>query len=769
MRYLVTWVIFVTAVARLELTATAFSVFDTNRGIIPRIFIQTDEDPLTEEAASELSLFLEKMAGKTAPIHRVNSAQQVHSKPGTLALGKLAEQLGLSMNARSGARDGFRYRVDKSRLLIVGETPQGVLHAVYDLLERLGCGWYAPGEIGEVIPSLQEATLPDSLNFTGVSDSVNRRFWYGGKGTPDKATQKWIVRNKAEHQQGSWNHSWHGLVPPKQHFDAHPEYFSLNRGKRSTKQLCTTNQDTIQIAAESLLEKMRSEQQRIFAAGPNDGGNLCECPTCAKLDTPNYFEPTSGMPSCADRIFGFAGDLATLTAKEFPDKDLGILVYSEYSRPPLKLEKLHPNIFPMIAPIRRCRFHGPNNPACESSRLLGSEIAAWCRLTKKIGFYAYNYNLADALLPLSKIAYYKRVANTLREAKPQELAWIFESIDAWAAHAPHFYLCTKLAWNSAIDVDAEMDRYFKGFYAEAAAPMQRYWNRIDAAYDETPVHVGSQYGQNRIWTPDLLAKSQSDFKEAKALAKTDRVRRAIALSEAGLRSAELFMSIWSHIGSCDFGEAANAQAALKTHIDSLALQTEPNFIHERYAWGYYSRFIGQTVDAGAAALSDGGQLIAKIPETWRTRQDPNKVGSREKWGSPEFDDADWEPMQTFNRAWSDYGLAHYHGDLWYRSTFVLPTTLPEGDIRLWFGGFDYDIEVFLNGTRLGGWLGFAKPAEFPDIQKHLKPGKNHLAVRVSAGDLGELGTGGLMMPVMLYRWNGKSVLPTGKKGVEYVQ
>jgi hypothetical protein len=66
-------------------------------------------------------------------------------------------------------------------------------------------------------------------------------------------------------------------------------------------------------------------------------------------------------------------------------------------------------------------------------------------------------------------------------------------------------------------------------------------------------------------------------------------------------------------------------------------------------------------------------------------------------------------------------------------------------------------------------MGFAKPAEFADIGKHLRPGENHLAVRVSAGDLGEIGTGGLMMPVMVYKWNGKSVLPTGKKGVEYIQ
>jgi hypothetical protein len=753
----------------LSLSASAYTVFDTATARKPQIFVRSDEDPVCMEAAGELAGYLGRMSGWELEVQKADAAKGIPPGPGVMVLGSLARGMGLAVEKQSGARDGFRYRVQQGRLLLVGETPRGELHAVYDLLERLGCGWFAPGTLGEVVPVVKEARLADDLDHTGLSDSVNRRFWYGGKGNPGLLTEKWLARNKAEFQQGSWSHAWHGLVSPKDHFPMHPEYFSLNRGKRTTKQLCTTNPDTVRIAAESLMLKMGMEKQRIFAAGPNDGGNLCECDRCAQLDTPGYREPTSGMPSCADRVFDFAGELAKRTSLQFPDRDLGLLVYSEYSRPPLKIPKLHPNIFPMVAPIRRCRFHGPNNPVCESSQLLGSEIAAWGRLSTKLGFYAYNYNLADALLPLSKIAYYKRLAAVLREAKPTELAWIFESMDSWSAHAPHFYLCTRLAWNSGIDVDAEMERYFRGFYGEAAVPMRRYWMRLDAAYDGTPVHVGSQYGMHRIWTAELLAQSRADFEEAGRVAKSPRVREAVAVAEAGLRSAEIFIKLWNHVGSCEFREAAKEQANLKSHIDSLADRPEPHWIHERYAWGYYTRFLGLTVEAGAAALADGAQRLARMPEEWRAQKDPSKTGKEERWWEPRFDDAAWQPMKVFTRSWADYGLADYQGDLWYRTKFTLPNQLPDGDLRLWFGGFDHDVEVFLNGQRLGGWMGFAKPAEFADIGKHLRPGENHLAVRVSAGDLGEIGTGGLMMPVMVYKWNGKSVLPTGKKGVEYIQ
>ncbi|MBL8826390.1 MAG: DUF4838 domain-containing protein, partial [Planctomycetaceae bacterium] len=613
----------------------------------------------------------------------VDSAKSVEPGRPAIVVGQLARDLGLQMTRKSRALDGFRYRVQGQQLHITGESPQGELHAVFDLLERLSCGWYAPGKVGEVIPTVASITLADDLDHTAISDSINRRFWYGGKGLPDKATAAWLDRNKAEHQVGSWNHAWHGLVQPKEWFTSHPEYFSLNRGQRTTKQLCTTNPDTLRVAADSLLRKMNDDRALIYAAGPNDGGNLCECERCAKLDTPGYLEPTSGRPACADRVFGFASQLAGLTAQQHPTKDLGVLVYSEYSRPPRQIERLHANVFPMIAPIRRCRFHGPGNPHCESSQLLLDEIAAWGKLTSKLGFYVYNYNLADTLVPLSKISYFKRLQQATQSANPTELAWIFETIDSWSTHAPHMYLSARLAWNSRLDIDAEMERYFDQFYGEAAAPMRRYWQRLDQAYDTTPVHTGSQYGLHRIWTRELLAQSRADIDEATRLASSERVREAVAMAAAGLACAEHFMSIWNHLVACEFVAAGKAQERLKTHVAELAKHTEPNWIHDRYALGYYTRFVGLTVDAGAAALDDGGAIVARLPDAWRFQPDPEKVGTEQKWWLPTFDDQKWQTIATVSRSWADYGIGEYQGDAWYRTTFEITKPVPSGDLRLW--------------------------------------------------------------------------------------
>ena len=715
------------------------------------IFLKADDAAEVHAAATELAEILERMSGAEIPVAKVSTVAQIGKGRPSIVLGALAEQMGLKMAKASRARDGFRCKAVGKAVLIVGESPAGVRNGVYAFLEGLGCGWYAPGDVGEVIPSRPSITVADGLDRCEVSDSVHRRFWYGGKNRKGEATDTWLRRNKAELSIGSWRHAWGGLVPARTYFKDHPEYFSLNKGVRTQRQLCTTNQGTIRVAAEALMRQMALKKARVCPAGPNDGGGLCQCPECVKLDTPDYLEPTSGKPDCTDRVFQFANEVAQITSRKFPDRDLGILIYSDYSRVPRKTSRIHPNVFPMFAPIRRCRFHGPGTPGCPLSVLWQEEIRGWAGITRKLGFYIYNYNLADSLVPLSKISFYKRLAAEVHKGGVEQLAWVFETIDSWSMHAPHLYLSARLSWDSRVDIDAEMDRYFKGFYAEAAEPMRRYWLRIDSAYDKARTHTGSQYGLHHIWTDTLRKSCRGDIDEAKRLARTGRVKRAVEMAEAGLRCAELFMRVWKGLGAFQFAEAGKAQAELKAHVRAMAARTEPSWAHERYAWGYYAVFVGRTVSAGEKIVADGGKIVVKLPDVWRFTKDEKAVGFEQGWFKPDYDDSKWARFGTFSKSWDDQGLGTYMGDAWYRTGFTMPASAQGGDLRLWFGGFDHNVDVYLNGEHLGEKKGFAKPAEFEGIGRYLRfGGRNVLAVRVSSGGLAELGTGGIMMPVMIY-------------------
>lgn len=753
----------VAALATVSGTVRAMDIVKEGKPVVSVWHVESEPDakwPTEQAAAEEFAEVVKKMSGADLVLNAVKPGEKPAIKAPAIVLGALATQQGLPMTLKSRARDGFRIAEKNGILGISGESPQGVYHGVFDLLETWGCGWYTPGDVGEVIPRKADLSVPNGYDHAEVSDSINRRFWFGGGGNRSTAgeapLEPWRRRNKAYIECGAWNHAWGGLVDQKL-FETKPELFAIRRGKRDPKQLCTSNPETIRIAAETLQRVMADNPgQTVFAAGPNDGGGLCECSECAKLHTPGYVEYTTGLPCYSDSVFKFASDIADITSKKFPEKDLGILVYSEYSRPLVKIKSLNPRVFPKMAPIRRCRIHGPGNPLCHESQILKDEILSWSKSSNgKLGFYPYNYNLADSLLPFSKIDYYKRLIETVKEADISELAWTLESMDHWTTHAPHHYLCLRMLWTTDINVDEEMERFYNGFYGKAAAPMRDYWTRIDQAYATTPAHTGSSYGQHHVWTPELLKTCRADIERARKLAGDAREKKAVEMADAGLRCAEMFMSIWNDIGLFEFQRADRTRETLKAFVAGKAAITEPpSWFHERYAYSqYYESFVGRTVIGGAKVLNDGGKILVKLPDVWQFAKDESLVGVKEGWFKPEYDTGSWTNLATFSKSWSDQGLDYYLKDAWYRATFTAPTDI-SGDLRLWFGGFDENVDVYLNGASLGEKRGFARPAEYTDIAKHLKPGENVLAVRVSAGGLAELGTGGIMMPVMIYRAGG---------------
>lgn len=746
----------------------------------PVVYVHTGAEETEREAAEELARVLGEMTGRDVGVTALESVDELpaaadgngsgaaagdgdadgaESDPGAaLVVGGLAEELGLKMDESSRAGDGYRYAVRDGRVLIVGESPEGVRHGTFAFLEHMGAGWYVPGEIGEVIPEREIVEVASDLDHSEVSDSVHRRFWYGGAGSgaaAREAAEVWTSRLGGHNRIGSWSHAWRGLVPPDEHFEQNPELFSYNAstGERTTRQLCTTNPETIRIAAETLMQRMEANpDQIVFQAGPNDGGGLCECEDCLALDDPDYLEPSRGFIDATDRIFRFAEDVAEITSQEYPDRLLGVLIYSDYSRIPRTIDELHPNVRPQFAPIRRCRLHGPGHPECRWNQLWAEEIDGWAAITDQLGFYIYNYNLADTLLPLSKISFYKRLQDQVRTLDIDELDWVFETMDSWSQHAPHHYLSVKLSWRSDIDVDAEMDRFFQGFYGAAAEPMRSYWLRIDDAYERGDTHTGAAYGQHHIWTDELLESSRSNIAEALSLASNERERAAVEMAEAGLGCAELFMEIRRAIKAVDFIAAHDAYERLRDHVHAMAeVQDAPNWADRRYAFDrYYTRFMGRTVEGGYEVLRDGASVIVQMPDVWKFTRDEEVIGADEGFGDADFDDADWGELHTYTKSWDDQGLGWYHGQGWYRVRFDMPEFDNEADLRLWFGGFDENVDVYLNGEHLGERRGFATPAEYEGVEKHLVPGENVLAVRVTNYGLAELGTGGIMMPVMIY-------------------
>jgi len=119
--------------------------------------------------------------------------------------------------------------------------------------------------------------------------------------------------------------------------------------------------------------------------------------------------------------------------------------------------------------------------------------------------------------------------------------------------------------------------------------------------------------------------------------------------------------------------------------------------------------------------------------------------------------------------WSSLGLHDYFKGVWYRAKVDVPAVPPGKAVHLWVGSTDGSVAVFVNGHRVPyvaavegpdktrhlevreAAEGYCQPFSF-DITTAIKPGAaNQIALLCTRTFLNELGTGGLLGPVVIYR------------------
>jgi len=110
--------------------------------------------------------------------------------------------------------------------------------------------------------------------------------------------------------------------------------------------------------------------------------------------------------------------------------------------------------------------------------------------------------------------------------------------------------------------------------------------------------------------------------------------------------------------------------------------------------------------------------------------------------------------------WSALGYHNYMGAMWYRAPVELPAVPAGKKVYLWVAATDGSAKVFVNGrhcpyiTPEGEqkelFSGYCTPASF-DITDAVREGQNQVTILCERKFLNELGTGGLLGPVVVYR------------------
>ena len=722
----------------------------------PSAVIALPPEPTAFEtlAAKELATHLEKMSGAKLETVTVDAAgadafaaKARGEKKAVIFIGRNIEpKLAKLLGDKSGVRGAFALKATDDAVMIAG-TGEGPAYGVSELLEQQGVRWFMPGDLGMVIPEMTTITVAKQEIMQAPSFASR---WMQ---MPDK---DWQVRVRCG---GDPFPGGHGLPAPKVKVDKatgaiepaeFAEYFSLNKGKRTMRQHCLSNPKLLEFAVNAVREMRKKGKGPVIGMGPNDGAGFCECEKCRALDGGD-FDPFSNEPSVTDRYIWFFNQVLAKVNDEYPDTRIAFYIYHSYMRPPVKW-KPDQRITGALAPIALDRVHGFSNPVAPEKSYAKWLCQEWCKILPDIYDRSYWSNLACPGFPFI-------IVHRLRDEIPVSFdlglkGWRVETFPNYGPQLPSMYVASKLMWNHRLDVDALMRDFSEKFFGPAAKPMGSYITLMDAALRDGDFCTGSSWDMPHFYPPKLRDEARALLAEGRKLSagKGDYEKRVQMIGET-FEMLEAFIGMMDARVRVDFPAAQRELERLDAAAGKLmAYQPTPMLAGGRHSsyLNYMRRFFRPATEDGFKRVTGGNRLVAAAKDEWDFMIDPQRLGESIGLSRADITGGNWQRIKTSSSSWSNQGLRYYKGMAWYRQTVEVPAADAGKRLFLWCGGVDEKAKVWVNGQPIGISHGAAfYPFEL-DATSAVKAGKNVITFALVNDVVNEIGTGGIVAPVMLY-------------------
>ncbi len=440
--------------------------------------ILLSKKPTTQDqkAAEDLKTWLEKMTGATIQIVAESKNSKTSDQVISIGQTQLFKKSKLAASAENLKDEGYGIDQKDNTLFIWGGRTRGVINGVYALLEEdLGCRWYS--NECNMIPSIATLKFTPALRTYVPALSCRDPFWYvafdatwslrNRTNAPDaKVPEEW---GGAIDYGGMFVHTFHGLFPEKDYYEAHPEYYMLNdQNKRVTSQLCTTNPEVIRLVKEKVRKVLKANPYaELISISKNDGGGTCLCANCKSLDDAEG----SKMASLMVLVNAVAKDIE----KDYPHVLISTLAYGETGPIP-KTMRPNKNVSIMLCSDKTGAWRRPFEPTeiCE----IGTLVKNWSKVCKRLFIWDYNINFSHYLAPMpnldimaENIRFY--VANNaegvMLQANYQTVGSERDWMRSWVA--------AKLLWNPSLNLYDLIDDFIYGYFGKAAPAVAQY-NRL---------------------------------------------------------------------------------------------------------------------------------------------------------------------------------------------------------------------------------------------------------------------------------------------------
>lgn len=696
-----------------------------------------------QAAVNDLQTYLQRVTGATIPV--LTRQPQPDDGHYPILIGEYAAEVYGPPAKLSKTGQAWRLVVSQQGGGMIGETDEAVTYAIYEFLHRLGCRWFMPGALGEVVPHRQTLALMPT-DVSGIPSTVSRNMSGINVVNPDAID--YFRRNRLG---GGWPSGAHALnlYITKKQLEANPDWIAQWDGKREmmrTTRNCWGNPQVAQAIADEIIRRLDKQYVPTVSLAPSDGMVFCQCDKCTALDAGDW-DATAGRISITDRLINFCNRIIAPVNEKYPDVMFSTLAYVHYTRPPIR-EVLHPNLVVTLAPITYCRNHSMGNIHCPSKRDLLKIMQGWAKVTDNILLYQYAFNLAEVSAPTPMISKWSTDLSLFYDAfKETNIHWRPEAMGSFESVMPGLNLGVRLAFDSSLSPDAVVTDFLDTCYGPASAPMRGYWETLDAAWGSTDEHTGCGFGYHLRFTPQVLSKARGFLDEALDVSTGEAVRKRLVLADESFREFELFMKLRRNFLAGDFKDLDRMSIAWMENWTRLNRTYGSNFAFSNNGLRYFKGMFYPAYQ-GASEIAASHNIITKTPLCqWQYRL-PG-------------DDSPWLTTDVCKDTWSSLGLHEHFGVVAYRTEVQLPELSKDKKVYLWVGSTDGSCEVVVNGKAvayineagesLPSFTGFCKPASF-DITSALNAeGLNQIAITCERTFVNEIGTGGLMGPVVIYQ------------------
>jgi hypothetical protein len=444
-----------------------------------RMTILTDASATAAErtAATELAEHLTKITGAAfAPdvITKAGVAPWIVVGPGALAA-RLCPDIAWD---GLGAEE-IVIRAAGPHLVLAGGRPRGTLYAVSRFLQdNCGVRWWAPWATSIPSQSVLRASVADRRERPAFE--YREPFWHSA------FDGRWAMRNacnghamRLTPEQGGrieyrgFVHTFYPLVPPKKHFAAHPEWYSLLNGRRTVErgQLCLAHpglRDFVAGAVDTQLAGMT--EAAIASVSQNDWHGACRCDDCRALEA--KYGGASGA------LLDFVNDIAGRLETKYPRAAIDTLAY-QYTRAAPAHIAPRSNVIVRLCSIE-CDFRAPLD--APSNAAFARDLTGWSGLCRRLYVWDYTTDFAHYVQPHPN---WFTLGPNVRFFRDHHVAGLFEqgAYQSGGAEMAELraWVLAQLLWNPDRDDRALIDEFLAGYYGAAAPLIRRYLDLLYAA------------------------------------------------------------------------------------------------------------------------------------------------------------------------------------------------------------------------------------------------------------------------------------------------